>query len=127
MAGRLLPSKRPARSPHVYRGPKGRWLGLERSAQASVGGQLAGLGLGDPLADDCGVCSGVERRPVLGQLLAAPADLFPEADQFARYGFVLGWPQGLRSWRAGPSLPRPRRGASDESVPSAQTDARRQR
>ena len=36
-----------------------------RGAQAGVGGQLAGLGLGDPLADDGRVCSGVERRPVL--------------------------------------------------------------
>jgi hypothetical protein len=27
-----------------------------RDGKASVGGQLAGLGLGDPLADDGGVC-----------------------------------------------------------------------
>jgi hypothetical protein len=32
--------------------------------------------------------TGVERRAILGQLLNARADPFPEADQFARYGFV---------------------------------------
>ena len=73
-----------------------------RGAQAGVGGQLAGLGLGDPLADDGGVGSGVERRPVLGELLIAGADLFPEADQFARDGVVLAGGEGFdRGGQAG--------------------------
>jgi hypothetical protein len=41
---------------------------------AGVGGQLADLDLGNPLADDGGVCPGVECHPVLSQFLIARAD-----------------------------------------------------
>jgi hypothetical protein len=58
--------------------------GSGRGTQAGVAGQLAGLGLGDSLADDGRVASRVQCRPVLGYLLVACADLFAEADQFAR-------------------------------------------
>jgi len=68
--------------------------GAGRGAQACLGGELAGLGLGDPPADG-GVGSGVERGPVLGELLVAGADLFPQADQFARDGVVLAGGQGF--------------------------------
>jgi hypothetical protein len=43
-----------------------RRAGAGGGAEAGVGGELAGLGLGNPLADDGGVGSGVERFAVLG-------------------------------------------------------------
>ena len=47
--------------------------GAGRRAQAGVGGELAGLDLGNPLADG-GVCPGAGCHPVLGQFLIARAD-----------------------------------------------------
>lgn len=64
-------------------------------AEAGVGGQLAGLGLCDPLADDGGVGSGVERLAVMGELLIAVADLLFEGGQLTRDGVVLAGGQGL--------------------------------
>ena len=74
-------------------GRRGRAAG--GGAEAGVGGELAGLGLGDPLADDGGVGSGVERGAVLGELLVAVGDLVFEGGQFARDGVVLAGGQGL--------------------------------
>jgi hypothetical protein len=48
--------------------------GAGRHAQAGVGGQLADLDLGNPLADDGGVCPGVECHPVLSRFLIARPD-----------------------------------------------------
>jgi hypothetical protein len=63
--------------------------GAGRGAQAGVGGQLAGLDLGNPLADG-GVCPGVGCHPVLGQFLIARAD-FSRRLTGSR-GMASSWP-----------------------------------
>jgi hypothetical protein len=69
-----------------------------RGAQAGVGGQLADLDLGNPLADDGGVCPGVECHPVLSQFLIARAD-FSRRLTSSRGMASSCWRQGLRPRR----------------------------
>jgi hypothetical protein len=72
--------------------------GAGRPAQAGIGGQLADLDLGNPLADDGWVCPGVECHPVLSQFLIARAD-FSQRLTSSRAMASSCWRQGLRSRR----------------------------
>jgi len=56
---------------------------------AGLGGELLGLGLGGPLADDSGIAARVEGRPVRQQLAVQLGDLIPEAYYFLRRLLLL--------------------------------------
>jgi hypothetical protein len=58
--------------------------------QARLSGQLSGLCLCDPLADDCGITTGVQSGPVLGELPLALVDLLADADFPWKAIVVLG-------------------------------------
>ena len=59
-------------------------------AQAGFGGELAGLGVGDPLADHRGITADVQRGPVLVKLPLAGGDLLVQAGGLGRGFAVLG-------------------------------------
>jgi hypothetical protein len=58
--------------------------------QARLGGQLPGLCLCDPRADDCGIATGVQRGPVLGELPLTLVDLLADAEFPGKGIVVLG-------------------------------------